>query len=218
MSLLGLLVMGVAAAYGSQTNQPQMNGKLKVTTLSPEEICYTGKPYSKELGAYVFNHRNYDPQTSRWTTPDPSGFPDGANNRLYVNNASTHCYDSSGFDMAAITETISIGSIPAITWTGDFIWTFVHGQEAASINPLDPSTGWNGPNGFTVGVTSSYIVASYQQRSSMEQATTANGTAVKRFVVDMEVDFNFVQYVSGIQITNEFGDAVHEFKKGAWYE
>ena len=39
MSLLGLLVMGVAAAYGSQTNQPQMNGKLKVTTLSPEEIC-----------------------------------------------------------------------------------------------------------------------------------------------------------------------------------
>ncbi len=34
-----------------------MNGKLRVTTLSPEEIRYTGKPYSKALGAYVFNAR-----------------------------------------------------------------------------------------------------------------------------------------------------------------
>ncbi len=61
-----------------------MNGKLRVTTLSPEEIRYTGKPYSRALGAYVFNARAYDAATSRWTTPDPSGFPDGVNNRVYA--------------------------------------------------------------------------------------------------------------------------------------
>jgi len=96
ISLLGLLVIGVTAAYGTQASQPRMNGKLKVTTLAPEEICYTGKPYSKELGAYVFNYRNYDPQTSRWTTPDPSGFPNWANNYLY-SNCPVNGTDPNGF-------------------------------------------------------------------------------------------------------------------------
>jgi len=84
MSLLGLLVMGAMAAYGSQTDKPKMNGKLIVDTLAPEDACYTGKPYNKELGAYVFNFRNFDPESSRWTTADPSGFRDGANNFVYA--------------------------------------------------------------------------------------------------------------------------------------
>ena len=83
LSLLGLMAMGTTATYAIQTNSVKMNGRLKVTTLSPDEIRYTGKPYNKELGAYVFNSRNYDPQTSRWTTLDPTGYPDGANNRIY---------------------------------------------------------------------------------------------------------------------------------------
>ena len=50
----------------------------------PAEFFYTGKPYDKDLGAYTFNYRNYDPSTARWTSADPSGFPDGANNRIYA--------------------------------------------------------------------------------------------------------------------------------------
>lgn len=45
---------------------------------------YTGKPYNEELGAYIFNYRSYDAHLSRWTTADPSGFPDGANASKYV--------------------------------------------------------------------------------------------------------------------------------------
>ncbi|MDD5262542.1 MAG: hypothetical protein PHD76_11920 [Methylacidiphilales bacterium] len=45
---------------------------------------YTGKPYVAELGAYSFQFRNYDPELQRWTTADPSGFPDGANNYEYA--------------------------------------------------------------------------------------------------------------------------------------
>jgi RHS repeat-associated protein len=45
---------------------------------------YTGKPYDVELGTYVFKYRNYNPEIQRWTTMDPSGFPDGANNYCYV--------------------------------------------------------------------------------------------------------------------------------------
>ena len=49
-----------------------------------EDGRFTGKPYVKELGGYVFQHRLYSPESNRWSTSDPSGFPDGINNQVYV--------------------------------------------------------------------------------------------------------------------------------------
>lgn len=136
ISLLGLLVMGLAtvvgaavpAAHGSQTDTPKMNGKLRVTTLSPEEIRYTGKPYVKELGAYAFNYRNYDPQVARWTTPDPSGFPDGANNQVYTNQP-LFIFDPNGCDLTPINMsyqwTVSGVAAPyTVSWTGNDVWSY----------------------------------------------------------------------------------------------
>ncbi len=40
---------------------------------------YTGRVNNTELGEYLFMFRSYDSGLTRWTTPDPSGFPDGAN-------------------------------------------------------------------------------------------------------------------------------------------
>ena len=100
MTVLGMIIAtGFVVANTCQAEQHKMNGKLKVATMSPEEIRYTGKPYSRELGAYVFNMRDYDPVTSRWTTADPKGFPDGVNNRLYTNNISTYVVDQMGTDI-----------------------------------------------------------------------------------------------------------------------
>jgi RHS repeat-associated protein len=45
---------------------------------------FTGKPYDEDMGAYIFPFRNYRPDEARWMTPDPSGFPDGANNNCYA--------------------------------------------------------------------------------------------------------------------------------------
>ncbi len=53
-------------------------------TVQPASYFFTGKPYDDDLGGYVFNYRNYSPNTARWTTSDPSGFPDGPNNHLYA--------------------------------------------------------------------------------------------------------------------------------------
>jgi RHS repeat-associated protein len=50
---------------------------------APQELFFTGKPYLEENGQYLFLFRHYDPELARWTTPDPSGFPDGANNHIY---------------------------------------------------------------------------------------------------------------------------------------
>lgn len=47
---------------------------------------YTGKPYDADMGAYVFPFRNYRSGEARWMSADQSGFPDGQNNCLYVNN------------------------------------------------------------------------------------------------------------------------------------
>ena len=57
-----------------------------VTAQAPRTLFYTGKPYDADQNAYLFKYRAYDPTAARWTSADPSGFPDGANNWVYVNN------------------------------------------------------------------------------------------------------------------------------------
>jgi len=44
---------------------------------------YTGKPYLASTGSYAFKYRSYNPEVARWTSEDPSGFPDGANGVAY---------------------------------------------------------------------------------------------------------------------------------------
>jgi len=81
---------GSGAARSSQSNQ-----------LPPVAGFYTGKPYLAESGSYAFKYREYNPETARWTTVDPSGFPDGANNRLYA-AVPTSQFDSNGFWITAV--------------------------------------------------------------------------------------------------------------------
>ena len=64
-------------------------GKKTVAKSEPvwsETRFYTGKPLEKASGEFLYKFRAYDPELSRWTTPDPSGFPDGANNSKYVDS------------------------------------------------------------------------------------------------------------------------------------
>lgn len=52
---------------------------------------FAGKHFDKESGFIYFGHRFYDPQISRFITPDPIGFADGPNLYAYVhNNPITH--------------------------------------------------------------------------------------------------------------------------------
>ena len=53
-------------------------------TAQPKSYFYTGKPYDKDLNSYIFACRSYNPSLNRWTSVDPSGFPDGANNSIYA--------------------------------------------------------------------------------------------------------------------------------------
>ncbi|MDR2463445.1 MAG: hypothetical protein LBD30_06660 [Verrucomicrobiales bacterium] len=66
----------------AQAEQKALDEQTKAA--NGESNFYTGKPYDADLGGYVFKYRNYSPTMQRWTTADPSGFPDGANNYCYL--------------------------------------------------------------------------------------------------------------------------------------
>lgn len=77
LTMFALTMPGLRAKTTESDNLPGLG-------LQPDEIFFTGKPYSEEAGGYLFKFRAYDPELNRWTTPDPSGFPDGANNHAYL--------------------------------------------------------------------------------------------------------------------------------------
>ena len=61
-----------------------------VQTSDEQNQFFTGKPYDAARGTYLFMFRSYNPSIARWTSADPSGFPDGANNEQYcINNPLT---------------------------------------------------------------------------------------------------------------------------------
>ncbi len=56
----------------------------KPISVTQETAFYTGKPYLASSGDYAFKYRKYNPDLARWTSEDPSGFPDGANLNFYA--------------------------------------------------------------------------------------------------------------------------------------
>jgi RHS repeat-associated protein len=67
-----------------------------------ETVFYTGKPYLASSGGYAFKYRSYDPELARWTSEDPSGFPDGANSNSYINNKITTELDFEGLKATGV--------------------------------------------------------------------------------------------------------------------
>jgi RHS repeat-associated protein len=76
----------IAAAKAEETKQAAQaatSSNLQ-SEIGNHQLFYTGKPYLEETGQYLFLFRHYDPELARWTTADPSGFPDGANDQRYA--------------------------------------------------------------------------------------------------------------------------------------
>lgn len=94
-SLLSVTLSLLAATTLLAKEKPKKE-EIPGVAAQPASFFYTGKPYDADLGAYTFNFRNYDPSTARWTSADPSGFPDNANNWLYVSNNPACIFDDLG--------------------------------------------------------------------------------------------------------------------------
>ena len=98
---------------------------------------FTGKPYDLASGTYLFKYRTYSPALARWTSADPSGYPDGANNFVYVNNCVSGKVDPSGRDIWTQDITLA-GSIATLTsYTSH--WTETFDNEAMTITLSGPA-------------------------------------------------------------------------------
>lgn len=77
---------------------------------------YTGKPFVDETRSYAFMFRQYNPELSRWTTSDPTGFPDGANAYSYVNNQFTDALDPDGLSKQMVGRQIDFHDPDCYAW------------------------------------------------------------------------------------------------------
>jgi RHS repeat-associated protein len=111
------LVGGTPALVGNEVAIPDMIGtSLSVGRVAFESTAYgeglntgffTGKPFIEQLDGFIFKYRNYSANQLRWTTADPSGYPDGVNNYQYGLADPISLVDPLGLDVvwAATTET-----------------------------------------------------------------------------------------------------------------
>jgi RHS repeat-associated protein len=102
------------AKWRSETTAKTANlesASSRPSTLDSSTPFYTGKPYLADSGSYAFKYREYNPEMGRWTTVDPSGFPDGANNRMYA-SAPSSALDPDGKSIFLYRKEININSYP----------------------------------------------------------------------------------------------------------
>jgi RHS repeat-associated protein len=91
-----------------------------------ETAFYTGKPYLASTGSYAFKFRSYSPEVARWTSEDPSGFPDGANCSIYVTTPTT------GIDPLGL-KTVTVTGTPESDTTSGASFNILIREEAHQI-------------------------------------------------------------------------------------
>jgi len=132
-AILAIAMLPLAAHAEQKDSLPGMG-------VQPAEYFYTGKPYDSDTGSYTFKYRNYDPELNRWTTTDPSGFPDGANNSIYTSQPLC-MFDPDGKNLQPITmlPTFYVGDDPTqyyVAWNGAIKWSFDSQNERMKDNDL----------------------------------------------------------------------------------
>jgi RHS repeat-associated protein len=137
------------------TADQEATAKTAAATQEVSTQFYTGKPFVANAGGYVFKYRTYNPEMSRWTSADPSGFPDGVNNQIYAKNEASYALDNDG-----LTAT-SIYASPNTTQTGSGMSTGTY-----SYTP----TGGTAETGF-------YIVVTVELTTSFSTYSGGTGTA-----------------------------------------
>ncbi len=139
---------------------------------SSSPVFFTGKVYDEDLQAYHFLYRNYSPTKGRWTAADPSGFPDGPNQWLYVNNGVMNKVDPLGLMTVVVTGSPESGTIGSNLQ--------LHVDTPAYVESSSPPSGrmitsWSVPENYTgwivQKVSITYSVYSASNHSLIDNTT-----------------------------------------------
>ncbi|MCK9588013.1 MAG: hypothetical protein M0Q93_01460 [Terrimicrobiaceae bacterium] len=169
-------VMLPLAAHAKQDSLPGLG-------VQPTEYFYTGKPYDSDTGSYTFKYRNYDPELNRWTTKDPSGFPNGANNWNYANNMVMTHIDSLGLDIYHINNPNAVkglghsGAIVGSENGGGY--DYYSYDDSNQVTPehfstRDDAFNYSKDNGYTRA--EKWLAAQYQDDAARSAANAYNNT------------------------------------------
>jgi RHS repeat-associated protein len=192
---------------------------------APQELFFTGKPYLEETGQYLFLFRHYDPELARWTTADPSGFPDGANNIAYM-AVPTSEFDWQGLESQDIHADFGfnlpfIGFWTSGAWDGAFVWSFARGSEMARVETSPGFSGFTGiPLSANIGGTTlglGFRTDAHVINKSAFSTKLENGVQWKKWVVDLEVRWDSTFTFGADVYTKQMGSE-KLYIEGNWYE
>jgi RHS repeat-associated protein len=133
----------------------QQSAQASTAATAEAMAFYTGKPYLASAGGYAFKYRNYQPELARWTSEDPSGFPDGANCNFYAPKPTSEL-DFQGLSRTVVFKEYHLAEIKN-EYTSDQIF------QDLSMNPVNGLVVVN--NAFQVfqnSILQAYIVGSPQ--------------------------------------------------------
>ena len=177
--------LSLLAATGLMAKS-QSKDEIPGVAAQPTSYFYTGKPYDADLGSFTFNFRNYDPEMHRWTSADPSGFPDGANNWIYAPNVMS-ALDLQGLEVVNVYITGQFDCTVTVTFATDTRQSFSAQKTYAGIEPSGISyaaNSWEGSFPFY-----SVVRAGYNEVNSLPGLTIsgrvprgAHGYAVQDLV------------------------------------
>ncbi len=109
-------------------------------------VYFTGKAADPDSADYLFLFRNYKQELSRWNAADPSGFPDGPNNTLYINNLFGNALDPTGKAITLYRKPV-VGGLGE-SWNHSYVYFDVRDPDDNSIEGT-VSGQWNlGPPTF----------------------------------------------------------------------
>jgi RHS repeat-associated protein len=183
-----------------------------------QQAFYTGEPYIVSTGGYAFKCRNYNPAMARWTTEDPSGFPDGANQNVYAPTP-TSAIDAEGLFSVPVTITLPWTSVLGYKnnaqWDGLYKWTLIQRAETSDIDQTPGLTGQLPVNNVAVGGLGlgSYFDPVKLRRSNYEYRTSS-GVREQRYKVDLQEDIYLVTSTT----RSLFKSGPRFLIYGNWYE
>ncbi len=187
-------------------------------------VFYTGKPYIESSGSYVFKYRSYSPDVARWTSEDPSGFPDGANGSLYVNNSCILYFDPNGLAKIAFTTNnfTHPGSAMNAYARGEFEYeldtnggyTFTKNTGAYTTSILGTHADNSDPNDTISAALGAFVV----KDSGVETSILGNGTTATREWIILKANFNITQNTGGVVTTSEWESAASAKIYANWKE
>ncbi|MCK9588017.1 MAG: RHS repeat-associated core domain-containing protein [Terrimicrobiaceae bacterium] len=208
---LGKLVAVAAAIFAGSTALPaaEKEDSLPGLGVQPTEYFYTGKPYDSDTESYTFRYRNYDPELNRWTTMDPSGFPDGANNIAYL------AIPTSEFDWAG-TIVIHFGTatgsmVYQLTWQEQYVrvatsfppqvsynWEMTTVQPNSTQTVNDPITAPTGLDNFqwttNVLTTTTYTPTQYADTGwTWTEGSTRDASSTKTESLSQEYSYTTLE-------------------------